>query len=583
MLSAITRSAAKKLRNVSKNNNIRAITTSIQVNSEDVGEQEESTGGEEETAKPTYKHIYTEPTKEFIAKEAVEAFSKNYKHTNGERLHRFLADKKGVHISPVKTPHVFKIKVSSTKQDRINYNKACEFVDVFCDRLFDPSKPALSRSLYEFQKNEKLKEILHGGKIPKTFAPSDDDKKNEDAIFVNETNELLEDETMKEFFLQHLKRDEEEDVDMGEDSDRIDPKSPLSYNLNLSDYITDKYDDLNEGFQLPSTPTTPFNDSLEDCQFFHEMTRAKGGLPLHSTRSTSAGMNGMPENRFTINRSPFVHNLSKEAFGFVPRIFFDRREVYSHPFSYDEMQDVVDMITELVTTPIMAIYPSVAVECTLEADAYFQYEGNCYRERIQIGPWGNNIPRPKEYDVERFEEDDAKFVKEMPTGIKGLPSGVKLKEGTYLKEELDLLMQTFEELVPKNGSSKEKEEACAQLPEKLVGTVLEGRTVGSLVRKFNQYHNKLIKEEYSLSEKEMNLVLETFLSFKSGTNNSKEDEISFMDIVEFNTQENWESVKPKLSGTVLEERSIDAMRNAMEEYFHGKEEDKLISSGFYGD
>ena len=81
----------------------------------------------------------------------------------------------------------------------------------------------------------------------------------------------------------------------------------------------------------------------------------------------------------------------------------------------------------------------------------------------------------------------------------------------------------------------------------------------------------------------MNLVLETFLSFKSGTNNSKEDEISFMDIVEFNTQENWESVKPKLSGTVLEERSIDAMRNAMEEYFHGKEEDKLISSGFYGD
>ena len=47
--------------------------------------------------------------------------------------------------------------------------------------------------------------------------------------------------------------------------------------------------------------------------------------------------------------------------------------------------------------------------------------------------------------------------------------------------------------------------------------------------------------------------------------------------------ENWESVKPKLSGTVLEERSIDAMRNAMEEYFHGKEEDKLISSGFYGD
>ena len=47
----------------------------------------------------------------------------------------------------------------------------------------------------------------------------------------------------------------------------------------------------------------------------------------------------------------------------------------------------------------------------------------------------------------------------MPTGIKGLPSGVKLKEGTYLKEELDLLMQSFEELVPKNGSSKEKEEA----------------------------------------------------------------------------------------------------------------------------
>ena len=144
---------------------------------------------------------------------------------------------------------------------------------------------------------------------------------------------------------------------------------------------------------------------LQKQFFFHEMPRSKTLKKLQSTRNKRAGMDGKSENRYTINRSPFVHNLSKEAFGFAPRMFFERREVYCNVYSYEDMQHVAEYITSALTTPIMALYPTVAVECLLEADAYFQYENEHYRERVTIGPWGNNIAIPPEYSVERFEED----------------------------------------------------------------------------------------------------------------------------------------------------------------------------------
>ena len=81
----------------------------------------------------------------------------------------------------------------------------------------------------------------------------------------------------------------------------------------------------------------------------------------------------------------------------------------------------------------------MAVECLLEADAYFQYENEHYRERVTVGPWGNNIAIPPEYSVERFEEDMEGFSKERPSGLHGLPEGVVMKGGTYSEAELQML------------------------------------------------------------------------------------------------------------------------------------------------
>ena len=59
------------------------------------------------------------------------------------------------------------------------------------------------------------------------------------------------------------------------------------------------------------------------------------------------------------------------------------------------MQQLAEILLEFNHSHNGAVSP-VAVEC-FEADAYFQYENEHYRERVTIGPWGNNIAIPPEY------------------------------------------------------------------------------------------------------------------------------------------------------------------------------------------
>ena len=88
-------------------------------------------------------------------------------------------------------------------------------------------------------------------------------------------------------------------------------------------------DGLLNALKVNEAPDSFGSQMPPETVFFHEMPRSKGALKkLQSTRNKRAGMDGKSENRYTINRSPFVHNLSKEAFGFAPRMFFERREVY---------------------------------------------------------------------------------------------------------------------------------------------------------------------------------------------------------------------------------------------------------------
>ena len=98
---------------------------------------------------------------------------------------------------------MFKIKVSGYKTDRINYNKACEFVDCFLDTYFDSSHPELSRPLHEAMRNDRFRSLVASGNV------AGNTETDGDPTAVADAKDMMEDPALKAFFLDQLNANED--------------------------------------------------------------------------------------------------------------------------------------------------------------------------------------------------------------------------------------------------------------------------------------------------------------------------------------------------------------------------------------
>ena len=132
--------------------------------------------------------------RDMLLREASEIWQKSRApcDNGAKRMKNFLETRKGVILSEVESPHVFKIKVSGYKMDTINYNKACEFVDCFLDKYFASSHPELSRPLHEAMQNDRFRSLVAGRNVAGNTENGGDPTAVADA--------MLEDPAFKAFF-----------------------------------------------------------------------------------------------------------------------------------------------------------------------------------------------------------------------------------------------------------------------------------------------------------------------------------------------------------------------------------------------
>ena len=202
--------------------------------------------------------------------------------------------------------------------------------------------------------------------------------------------------------------------------------------------------------------------------------RVPGGVSLTPTVKHSEKVYDDAQRRYTVNRSPFVHNLAKEPFGFRPKASYTRRETFKCAYDPEKMKKVAEMLDYLIRRPLYYMHPTLSVEFKVEGDAYFKHDDRAYRETVTIGPWGLNIMDKKVFekpaaDVSRLHAVNPKM---------GSRAGAFSLEEDAALREVRAMGKSWDERAEKHTA----------------GTVLEGRTARMMAARYKKLMASEVKK-----------------------------------------------------------------------------------------
>lgn len=173
--------------------------------------------------------------------------------------------------------------------------------------------------------------------------------------------------------------------------------------------------------------------------------------------------------RYTVNRSPFVHKLSQESFAFLSKRAYTRRGTYQAVFDPQAMKKTAHMLDKLVRQPLQYLHPTLSVTLSVEADAYFAYQNEAFRQTVKVGPWGNNILEKR---TPSSHAKAQRALHETNPAASNVSGSFSAAEDAALRELREV------------GSSWEEREALAK------GTLLEGRSGRSMKLRYQRLMKK---------------------------------------------------------------------------------------------